>query len=122
MTNYVSQNQKNSVKKIHFNCKLDGISRTSFRFTEITPRTQSKIFGKDGGSNLAQESNIPLLGKLPLDIKIREEADNGKPTVIKDPDHIISEKFREIAKKISAEIAKLPISYAHIMPNVKVKN
>lgn len=83
---------------------------------------ESNIFGKDGGSNLAQESNISLLGKLPLDIKIREEADNGEPTVIKDPDHLISEKFREIAKKISAEIAKLPISYAHIMPNVKVKN
>lgn len=61
MTNYVSQNQKNIVKKIHFDCKLDGLSRTIFMFTEITPRTQSKIFGKDGGTGCVLGTNFTTI-------------------------------------------------------------
>lgn len=79
-------------------------------------------FGKDGGENLAEESNISLLGKCPLDLKIRQETDTGTPTVQKDENHPISVNFIAIAKKISAKIAELPKSYAHIMPNVKVEN
>ena len=65
-------------------------------------------FGKDGGKNLAEESNIALLGKCPLDLKIREETDTGTPTVEKDENHPISDNFLDIAKKVSAKISELP--------------
>ena len=82
---------------------------------------KSNIFGENGGQNLAQESNINLIGKLPLDIKIRQETDTGLPTVEKSPEHNISQIFKKIATQISIEIAKTPKSYAHIMPEIKIK-
>ena len=83
---------------------------------------KSNIFGEDGGQNLAQESSINLIGKLPLDIKIRQETDTGLPTVEKSPEHNISQIFKDIANQISIEISNLPKSYAHIMPKVKIQN
>ena len=83
---------------------------------------KSNIFGEDGGQNLAQESSINLIGKLPLDIKIRQETYTGLPTVEKSPEHNISQIFKDIANQISIEISNLPKSYAHIMPKVKIQN
>ena len=44
------------------------------------------IFGAGGGERMATDYKVDLLGSLPLDIKIREMADGGKPTVVSDPD------------------------------------
>ena len=61
MTNYVSQNQKNKLKKINFDCKIDSLSRSNLMFTEITPRTQSKIFGKEGGTGCVLGTNFATI-------------------------------------------------------------
>tara|TARA_E500000178_G_C16439653_1_gene495308 strand:- start:219 stop:554 length:336 start_codon:yes stop_codon:yes gene_type:complete len=88
----------------------------------ICPNCEHKthLFGKNGGASLAQESNINLIGQVPLNINIRQETDNGCPSVIHDPESEISQIFCKMARIISHKIAKLPRSYAHIMPNVKV--
>ena len=44
------------------------------------------IFGAGGGERMASDYDVELLGSLPLDIRIREQADSGKPTVVADPD------------------------------------
>src|SRR5439155_6708279 len=44
------------------------------------------IFGEGGGKRYAHEKGIDYLGALPLDIRIREQADGGRPTVVSDPD------------------------------------
>src|SRR5690606_34830916 len=43
------------------------------------------IFGSGGGQKMAADYHLPYLGALPLDIKIRLQADGGQPTVIADP-------------------------------------
>ena len=83
---------------------------------------KSYPFGQDGGKNLANEVQIDLIGSCPLDIKIRQETDTGKPTVINSPDSYITKNFLNIADKITQNIAKLPKSYAHIMPKTKVQS
>lgn len=61
---------------------------------------EEAIFGTDGGKALAEQENITLLGRMPLDIKIREEADSGKPTATtKDK---LAELYSEIAIKTAA--------------------
>ena len=46
---------------------------------------EEHIFGAGGGELMCKDYNIDLLGSLPLDIKIREQSDSGKPTVIAEP-------------------------------------
>ena len=46
---------------------------------------EEHIFGKDGGEKMCADYDMELLGSLPLDINIRQDLDDGTPTVIKDP-------------------------------------
>jgi len=58
------------------------------------------IFGEGGAAKLCAEFDVPLLGKLPLALKIRAQADAGVPMVIAEPESDISQKYQEIARKI----------------------
>jgi ATP-binding protein involved in chromosome partitioning len=69
---------------------------------------ETEIFGSGGGARLAQESGVTLLGKLPLDSRIRAETDSGRPTVVADPDGPIAKRYREIARAAAAALAKRP--------------
>lgn len=59
------------------------------------PDNKYYIFGKDGGKQLAEELNIPLLGQVPLVQSIREAGDDGTPIAMQE-----NSVFRQIAKKI----------------------
>lgn len=65
----------------------------------------SEIFGTGGGDRMAAEYKVELLGKLPLDARIREQADGGKPTVAADPDSETSGLYRGIALRMAARLA-----------------
>ena len=69
---------------------------------------EEALFGTGGGQDRAAETGVPLLGALPLDIRIRREADGGEPTVIADPDSVIGLKYREIARGMAARLAMGP--------------
>lgn len=67
---------------------------------------EEQIFGTGGGDQLSEQYDIPLLGRLPLDVKIRENADQGKPSVIaKD---VASESYLNIAQAVLQQMQKLP--------------
>ena len=51
---------------------------------------EAHIFGKDGGKLLAVSHHLPYLGDIPLDIRIREETDNGNPTTAAAPESDIA--------------------------------
>ena len=65
---------------------------------------QEQIFGTGGGDKLAEQYDIPLLGRLPLNIRIRENADLGKPSVIAGDD--AAESYIQIAQKIVDQLPK----------------
>ena len=83
---------------------------------------EEHIFGEGGGSRMAQQYGVDFLGALPLDIRIREETDGGKPTVVAEPDSRISQIYREIARKTSAKLALQAKSYAAKFPNIVIQN
>jgi ATP-binding protein involved in chromosome partitioning len=64
------------------------------------------IFGEGGGKKLAEKFNVPLLGTIPLDAKMREGGDNGTPVYVQEPDSAIGSTLKEIASKLAAEISK----------------
>lgn len=83
---------------------------------------EEAIFGSDGGANLALESQTRLLGKMPLDIRIRKEIDNSKPTVALNPNSELSLKYRELALNLAATLSLQPKDYAAKFPNIVVEN
>ncbi len=60
------------------------------------------IFGEGGGKDLADELEVPLLGKVPLTMPLREHADSGTPLVIEDPDDAASQAIRQAARGLIA--------------------
>lgn len=62
------------------------------------------IFGKDGGKRMCEENNVPLLGQIPINKKIREGGDAGKPIVLSEPDSQEASAFIDIAKKLIKEV------------------
>ena len=66
---------------------------------------EEHIFGAGGGERLAREGAAELLGSLPLDIRIREQADSGCPTVAADKDSALARRYRDIARLAAARLA-----------------
>ncbi|OAL78646.1 ATP-binding protein [Acinetobacter sp. SFB] len=66
---------------------------------------EEQIFGAGGGDKLSEQYNIPLLGRLPLNVKIRENADAGKPSVLVGDD--AAESYMAIAEKIAEQLPKV---------------
>jgi ATP-binding protein involved in chromosome partitioning len=60
------------------------------------------IFGEGGGKDLADELDVPLLGKVPLTMPLRAHADSGTPLVIEDPDDPASQAIRQAARGLIA--------------------
>jgi ATP-binding protein involved in chromosome partitioning len=80
------------------------------------------IFGEGGGAKMAKDYNIDLLGSLPLDIKIREMTDGGKPTVVSDPDGPTSVIYKDIARKCAVKIAKQAQDRSAVFPKIVIQN
>ena len=83
---------------------------------------EEHIFGAGGGEKMAKEHNVDLLGSLPLDIQIREQADSGKPTVVAMPDSRITEIYREIARKTAGKLASQAKDYTSKFPKIVIEN
>lgn len=80
------------------------------------------IFGEGGAKRLSDTYHVDVLGQLPLDAKIREEADSGAPTVASSPESMAGKIYREIALKAAAAIAKTAKDMSLKMPSVRVEN
>lgn len=83
---------------------------------------EEHIFGAGGAAAMSKESNVDLLGSLPLDIKIREQSDGGKPTVVSEPDSAIAITYKEIARKAAIKIANSSLDHSAKFPNIVIQN
>lgn len=78
------------------------------------------IFGQGGGEQLGNACNIPLLGQLPLDSRIRNQCDEGMPTAMHG-DSILADAFMKTALTAAIALAKKPLNYASKFPPVVVE-
>ncbi len=69
---------------------------------------EERIFGEGGGERMAAQYGVPYLGSLPLDIRIREQADGGTPTVVAMPDSDLTARYREIARNAAGRLSRQP--------------
>lgn len=83
---------------------------------------EERIFGEGGGQRMSEEENVALLGALPLDMSIRQLADDGKPTVVSEPESRITELYTDIARKVAAKLALKARDYSNRFPKIVIKN
>jgi ATP-binding protein involved in chromosome partitioning len=83
---------------------------------------EEHIFGEGGGAGMARQYNVDLLGSLPLDIRIREGVDNGRPTVALEPQSKVALEFRDIARRVAAKIALRGRDYSAKFPKIVIQN
>jgi ATP-binding protein involved in chromosome partitioning len=82
---------------------------------------EEPIFGTGGGASMAAQYGVALLGALPLDIRIREETDAGRPTVAAEPDGPIGRAYLETARRMAARLALVAAS-APAGPRITVED
>jgi len=108
--------QKVARRSAHMAHKVDleigGVIENMSSFT--TPAGERfAIFGEGGGQELADELDVPLLGRVPLTMPLRAHADSGVPLVVDDPDDPASQAIRQIARGLIAmapyELPVLPL-------------
>jgi ATP-binding protein involved in chromosome partitioning len=76
----------------------------------VTPSGERfQIFGEGGGQLLAEELDVPLLGKVPLTMGLREQSDAGTPLVFSDPDDPAAQALREAARGLIAIAPPAPV-------------
>ena len=80
------------------------------------------IFGEGGAARMGAQYGVEVLGSIPLDIRIREQADSGCPTVIAEPDGDIANAYKAIARKVAVRIAQQAKDMSLKMPVIKVQN
>jgi len=83
---------------------------------------ESHIFGEGGAARMCKDYGTELLGQLPLDAAIREQADSGKPTVVSDPDGRVAEIYRRIARRCAVKIAESQKDMTSKFPSIVVQN
>ena len=80
------------------------------------------IFGEGGAERMCRDYDVPFLGSLPLDIRIREQADSGRPTVISEPDGPVAQAYKAIARKVAIAVAQKAEDFSAKFPSIVVQN
>ncbi len=78
------------------------------------------IFGADGGKKMAADYKMDYLGALPLDMQIRLQADNGRPTVVADPDGEVAGIYKAIARKMAITVAAKAKDFSAKFPTITI--
>jgi Mrp family chromosome partitioning ATPase len=79
---------------------IENMSGLIFTCPDCGKVTEIELFGKGGGEKVADELDIPFLGRIPLDVKIPQDSDKGTPYVSEHPDSPAAKVFKEIVKKL----------------------
>jgi ATP-binding protein involved in chromosome partitioning len=71
------------------------------------PERRYYLFGRGGGQRMARELGVPFLGEVPIDPRVAEGGDAGKPIVVFAPDSPAAAAFRELAGNVARRLAVL---------------
>ncbi len=82
----------------------------------------ASLFGSGGGQRLAEAAEVSLLGELPLSLGIRTAVDDGRPSVVADPDGEDARHYRQIAISTAAALAASRRDYSHAFTNIVIED
>jgi len=76
-------------------------------YFETPDGKRTHIFGEGGARRTAEAAGVPFLGEIPIDVSLRESCDAGAPLTATQPEHPVSQRFRDIAQMTLANVARL---------------
>ena len=79
------------------------------------------IFGEGGGDALSKDYGVEVIGRLPLDLNIRERTDAGTPVVASDESSAAAQAYRELAQNLLARVSNMA-SAAKSGPSISVSD
>jgi len=82
----------------------------------VVENMSGEFFGSGGGEKLAQQRNIPFLGRIPLQANVREGGDYGRPVMAYDPDSPAGLAFQEIVQMVAARVSVVMLQSPNIIP------
>lgn len=82
---------------------------------------EEAIFGLGGGMRLSKQCDVPLLGQLPLDMTIRQDADSGNPTVAMRPQSDVAQRYHKTARRLAEKLSLQDVNYAAKFPKIVVE-
>lgn len=85
-------------------------------YLELPDGTRMDIFGTGGGEQLAKEGDVPFLGTIPMDARVRQGGDSGKPVVITEPESPAARALKGIAEVIAAKISIAAFDRNSVIP------
>src|ERR1700737_4621841 len=77
---------------------------------------REEIFGHGGAKSLAERMNIPFLGEIPLDRRIREGGGPGVPLMVHEPDSPLAGVYRDVASHLAAQVSIRNFKQASVIP------
>ena len=83
---------------------------------------EEPIFGAGGGERMAADFDIPLLGRLPLDIAIRKALDEGRPTLVEAPDSDVAASYLAFARRTAGELSRRERNLKLGLPDIQLQN
>jgi ATP-binding protein involved in chromosome partitioning len=83
---------------------------------------EEPLFGSGGGARMAEDYDVELLGQLPLDLRIRQQTDGGRPSVVAEPDEGPAEAYRATARRMAARLAMRGKDYSARFPKIVVED
>lgn len=84
---------------------LGMVENMAYFIPEDMPDKKYYIFGKHGVRNLAERMGTNFLGEIPLEQKVRESSDEGKPIVLGDMETKSAQKFVELSNNVIQQLA-----------------
>jgi ATP-binding protein involved in chromosome partitioning len=85
-------------------------------YLDLPDGTRMDIFGSGGGEQLAQATDTPFLGKVPIDQNVRIGGDSGKPIVVSHPDSAVAKSLNGIAESLAAKVSVAALSGKNELP------
>jgi ATP-binding protein involved in chromosome partitioning len=82
----------------------------------IVENMTGELFGEGGGEQLAQQRNVPFLGRIPLDAEVRKGGDLGRPIVVSAPESATAQAFRRLARDVAARVSVIQLQSSDFIP------
>ena len=89
------------------NCEAFQARRMQARWRNPETGKPIAVFGTGGGARLAQECNLPLIGQAPLDPRIQEGGDTGRPIVDAEPTSRAAKELEAIAQRVVERLVSI---------------
>jgi ATP-binding protein involved in chromosome partitioning len=93
-----------------------GVIENMSYFVAPDTRHRYEIFGHGGGKQVAERMGVPFLGEVPIDPKVREGGDTGRPIVIEAPDSLAGQALKAIGQSLAAKISVLHLTRETVQP------